>query len=173
MKNFLFFLLTIFVLAACNNEATEETEVEDVDTIATIESSEEELPSTGSYGAEITADNAVPVASLSQSMVGKDSMDIKVQGEIEEVCQKKGCWMTMQLANGDKMRIVFKDYEFFVPKDASGKQAVLQGTAKRKTTSVEDLKHYAEDEGKSAEEIAAITQPKEEIEFVAEGVIIR
>jgi len=34
------------------------------------------------------------------------------------------------------------------------------------------LKHLAEDEGKSQEEIDAITEPKMEYTFVAHGVII-
>jgi hypothetical protein len=38
---------------------------------------------------------------------------------------------------------------------------------------VETLRHYAEDEGKSKEEIAAITEPVTEYTFEAVGVIIR
>ncbi|MCE2790741.1 MAG: DUF4920 domain-containing protein [Saprospiraceae bacterium] len=48
----------------------------------------------------------------------------------------------------------------------------MLGKAYRETTSVEDLKHFAEDEGKSAEEIAAITEPKTELKFMASGVMI-
>jgi hypothetical protein len=37
---------------------------------------------------------------------------------------------------------------------------------------VDDLKHFAEDEGKTPEEIAKITEPKEELKFLASGVKI-
>jgi hypothetical protein len=49
---------------------------------------------------------------------------------------------------------------------------VLDGVAKVTTTSVEELKHYAEDGGKSKEEIEKITEPKKEIEFTAKGVLV-
>jgi hypothetical protein len=42
-----------------------------------------------------------------------------------------------------------------------------------KTTSVAELQHYAEDAGKSKEEIAKITEPKLELTFVADGVIVK
>jgi hypothetical protein len=38
------------------------------------------------------------------------------------------------------------------------------------TTTVEELKHFAEDDGKSKEEIEKITEPKIEMVFEASGV---
>jgi hypothetical protein len=81
----------------------------------------------------------------------------------------------MDLKSGDSstLRVTFKDYGFFVPKDAAGKQAVVQGIAKIEETSVADLKEYAKDAGKSTEEIEAIKEPKKELVFEATGVIIK
>ena len=39
-------------------------------------------------------------------------------------------------------------------------------------TSVDELKHLAEDAGKSEAEIAKITEPKKEFKFLADGVVI-
>ncbi|KAF5299905.1 hypothetical protein FQR65_LT19429 [Abscondita terminalis] len=50
---------------------------------------------------------------------------------------------------------------------------VVEGKAKLKTSSVAWQKHYAEDMGKSKEEIAKITKPKESITIVADGVIVK
>ena len=62
---------------------------------------------------------------------------------------------------------------FFVPKEGmGGNQAIIEGVVKRTITDVETQKHYAEDAGKSVEEIAGITAPKEELTFEASGVII-
>jgi hypothetical protein len=47
---------------------------------------------------------------------------------------------------------------------------VLDGTAERKVTSVDEQKHYAEDAKNLKSEIDAITTPKEEIRFVANGI---
>lgn len=49
---------------------------------------------------------------------------------------------------------------------------MLEGDAKRKQLSVAQLKHYAEDAGKPAEEIAKITEPKTDINIIADGVIV-
>jgi hypothetical protein len=49
----------------------------------------------------------------------------------------------------------------------------MRGTASINVTSVEELRHYAEDAKKSKEEIEKITEPKSELVFEADGVIIK
>lgn len=131
-----------------------------------------ELPSTGSYGAEITKKKAMSATSLADKMQDKDTLDVKVKGTIVEVCQNKGCWMTLDMGGGETLRVKFKDYAFFVPKDAAGKTAWVEGAAKNDIVSVNQLRHIAEDAGKSETEINAITEPKAGITLVASGVII-
>ncbi len=126
-----------------------------------------------SYGATISTDEAIALTSLDEQVQGKDSVMLTLKGTIEQTCAKKGCWMTVQDENGIATRVTFKDYGFFVPTEgAEGKDVVFSGVAKRKITDVSTLRHFAEDAGKSLEEINAITEPKEEIEFVASGVVI-
>jgi len=128
---------------------------------------------TNAYGETISTDGALALASLNEQVAGKDSIQLTLKGTIEKTCAKKGCWMTVQDENGVATRITFKDYGFFVPTEgADGKEVVFSGVAKRKITDVATLRHFAEDDGKSEEEINAITEPKEEIEFVASGVVI-
>ncbi|MBK8442643.1 MAG: DUF4920 domain-containing protein [Sphingobacteriales bacterium] len=124
------------------------------------------------FGKNISSEQAITMGDLSQQIQGTKQVNAKVRGKVAEVCQAKGCWMTIENTAGDPMRVTFKDYAFFVPKDLSGKSVVFEGIAKYDTTSVDDLRHYAEDEGKAAEEIAQITQPKVEVVFEAEGVVI-
>jgi hypothetical protein len=127
------------------------------------------------FGAAVNAEGAISYDDLVTQMVGKDSMPAKVTAKVGEVCQAKGCWMTLLSAKGDapEMRVTFKDYGFFVPKDLGGKEVVIEGFAYMETTSVEDLRHYAEDAGKSKEEIEAIKEPKRELAFEATGVVIK
>ena len=103
---------------------------------------------------------------------GKDSLQTQIVGEIKEVCQAKGCWMKVQLESDDEVFVRFKDYGFFVPKDAAGKKVVMNGAAFYEEMSVEDQKHYAEDEGVSEDEFAQITAPKKTLRFEADGVLI-
>jgi Domain of unknown function (DUF4920) len=124
------------------------------------------------YGAKTTKKGAVEVAVLKQQLDETSSFTGKVKGKITSVCEKKGCWMKLKQENGEDIRITFKDYGFFMPQDIVGKKVVLDGVAKMTVTSVADLQHYAEDAGKSKEEIAKITQPKKEVEFIAKGVLV-
>jgi hypothetical protein len=125
------------------------------------------------YGEKISEKNVLPTAELLKKTETKDEVNAKISGVVESVCQVKGCWMKVKLDNGQVMRVTFKDYAFFVPKDISGKTVVLDGIAKVKTTSVADLQHYAEDAGKSKTEIASITKPEKALGFVANGVIVK
>jgi len=128
---------------------------------------------TNTYGESISTDGALALANLSTQVADKDSVSLTLKGTIEQTCAKKGCWMTVKDENGVATRITFKDYGFFVPTEgAEGKEVVFSGVAKKKITDVATLRHFAEDAGKSKEEIDAITEPKEEIEFVANGVVI-
>lgn len=126
------------------------------------------------FGAIITGDNAIPYDQVMAKMSTTDSLNMKVRGKVSEVCQKKGCWMTLisEQPGQPEMRVTFKDYAFFMPKDLSGKHVVVDGYAYVETTSVDILRHYAEDAGKTKEEIAAITEPKREVSFEASGVLI-
>lgn len=161
------FILPLAILAfACGN--TEKPAAEDTSNVEETMAPEITM---AYFGAEITPDAALEAAEIGQQLAGKDSVRLKVSGNIEKVCQMKGCWMTMKSGEQD-MHVTFKDYGFFVPKDAMGNKAIIEGYAYVDTMDVETLKHYAEDEGKSEEEIAMITEPEIKLSFVADGVII-
>ena len=162
MKNLICVAMVLTIAtSACGQKTSSEKEIS------------MEMPSEiGHYGEEITKEGAVAVADLAGMMQKADSVDVKVTGEIAEVCQAKGCWMTMDLGDGELMRIKFKDYGFFVPKDSHGKQAVIAGKAKKEVISVATQRHFAEDAGKSKEEIEAITDDEVGYTFLAHGVII-
>lgn len=124
------------------------------------------------FGDKINADGALSVSEFKEKMKSSDSLNVKFKAVINEACQKKGCWMNVDLGNGETMMVRFKDYGFFVPKDCNGKTAVMEGVAFKETVSVEMLQHYAEDAGKSKEDIAKITKPETKISFEANGVLI-
>ena len=77
-------------------------------------------------------------------------------------------------ADEDTMMVRFKDYGFFVPKEGvDGKHVIVNGEAFYDTLTVDLLRHYAEDAGRTEEEILAITEPEYVITFTADGVIIQ
>jgi len=96
---------------------------------------------------------------------------VSVVGIISEVCTTKGCWMTIK--DGDReVRISFMDYGFFVPMNAAGRKVILSGWGQKTVLEVELAQHFAKDAGKSAEEIAAITEPSDVYEIIATSVYI-
>lgn len=125
------------------------------------------------YGAKIDEKDAITMEQLVAKMESATELEVKVIGKVSNVCQTKGCWMTLEKGDGSTMRVSFTDYGFFMPKNIAGKTVVIQGRAKIETTTVEELRHYAEDAKKSKEEIAKITEPEKDLAFEADGVIVK
>lgn len=124
-------------------------------------------------GKKINEKGAIPASSLLEAMGDKKEMKTKIEAEIITCCQKKGCWVQVDIGNDELMRVTFKDYGFFMPLDCPGRTAIMEGKAYYETVSVDMVRHYAEDAGKSAEEIAAITEPEYKLTFEATGVILK
>ncbi len=160
MKKLIFAASTL-LLFACSNQEQPEQVTENVEVIIT------------KHGEEITEEGALTAAEFLAQLQGKDSLETKMMAPISEVCAKKGCWMTLDLGNDLQMRVTFKDYGFFMPKDAAGRMAFIQGVGRIDTTSVEELKHYLKDAEASQEEIDAVTEPEISYSFEAVGVIIK
>ncbi|MEP7239137.1 MAG: DUF4920 domain-containing protein [Ferruginibacter sp.] len=123
------------------------------------------------FGVKTSADGSIPADDLVAKLQSTTTLDIKVTGKVQEVCKMEGCWLRMETADGS-MLIKMKDHKFLVPLSMNGKTIVAEGVATLKETSVEMLKHYAEDAGKSKEEIAAIKEPKKEITIEAKGILV-
>ena len=123
------------------------------------------------FGKKTTVEGAITASELPAKLTGADAVEVKVTGKVSEVCKAEGCWLRMETANGN-MLIKMKDHAFMVPLELNGKSIVIAGTAAMKETSVEMLRHYAEDAGKTKEEIAAITAPKKEIIVQAKGILV-
>jgi hypothetical protein len=128
------------------------------------------------FGDKIAADKALNPAQMLKkykSLKAGDTLNVKFASKVHEVCKKKGCWMSMELPDGKESFVKFKDYAFFVPKNADNSEAIVSGKAFVDVVSVAELQHYAKDGGKSQEEIEKITEPKITYAFMADGVLIK
>jgi hypothetical protein len=137
----------------------------------------EEKVSYAKFGDSITAEGAITGAELLEKYKtlkdSTDTLNVKVISKIKEVCQKKGCWMNLELSGKEVAFVKFKDYGFFVPKNASGSEVIANGKAFVNIISIDELKHYAKDEGKSQASIDSITKPEITYSFLADGVLIK
>lgn len=168
MKQIFLAVAVSLAVISCKREVREEVKTE----VEVADASQYE-----SFGAEISPEGAVSPEEMLKKydeMAVGDSVEIAFKGKVNSVCQAKGCWMKLDLGQPEKESFVkFKDYKFFVPMDAAEADAIIKGWAYKSETSVDELKHYAKDAGKSEEEIAAITAPKTEYTFMADGVLLK
>jgi hypothetical protein len=164
MQSKIIILFSILILTGCNQKSKESSQ----EATAGGESKFE------SFGAATDSIGAFPVADVIMQLKTNDSIVCKVSGFVTGVCQTKGCWMVLSNDPSDTTGIFvkFKDYGFFMPMDLAGSKIIANGYAYKEVTSVDELRHYAEDEGKSEEEIATILEPAEEMKFMADGVIV-
>ncbi len=161
-----FCLITLFVFTACKEEKKANKEVETPKQEITY----------ASFGDKISSEKAL----TSEEMLAKfntlkagDTVNVKFASNIKEVCTKKGCWMKLPLGTEKETMVRFKDYGFFMPLDSKDSEVIVEGKAYVTETSVNDLRHYAEDAGKTKEEIALITESKREFAFEAHGVLMK
>ncbi len=80
-----------------------------------------------SFGTAITETNQVALTSIAQTPADYANKVVKTTGTIKAVCQTAGCWMEIQ-DETSRAHIKMSGHSFYVPKDASGRRAVVQGT---------------------------------------------
>jgi len=163
MKRIIFVLVCATALVSCGSKKGGDSKTDQDSTKTSYQY----------FGDTINEDKAIPGSDLLGMMSDKDSTNVKFTATISEVCQKKGCWMDVDLGGGELLTVRFKDYSFFMPKDAAGRTAVLDGYCYKTVETVEWLKHKAKDAGKDQAAIDSITQPDTTYAFEASGVIIK
>ena len=166
IKNVILVAISLLFLVSCKNEKAKNNE-------KTVE--KEEIAYL-SFGDKISDENVLTKEQMLEKykdLKEGDTINVKFASKINEVCKAKGCWMNLDLDNETTSFVKFKDYGFFLPLNADGREVIVNGKAFVKTTPIEELRHFAEDAGKSDEEIAAITEPKYTLSFEADGVLMK
>ena len=129
-----------------------------------------------SFGEKITDENVISkelAAERFTSLKEGDTINLKFASNINEVCKSKGCWMKLDLGKEKESMVRFKDYGFFVPLDADNKEVIVNGRAYVTKISVDQLKHYAKDGGKTETEITKIIEPEFTYAFEADGILMK
>lgn len=165
MRKLILMFAALLLMAGCNNSKKNET--------ALVETENQEV-TYQSFGDEIDDKGAMSKSEIQEkykSLKAGDTVAVKFKSEVKEVCQSKGCWMRMDMGEEEAM-VKFKDYGFFMPKDIAGQEVIVEGVAYIEEVSVDEQRHYAEDAGKTPDEIAEITEPKRTLSFTSNGVLI-
>jgi hypothetical protein len=155
MKKIILSALLFISLAAAAQETHEKEKVQAAKGVVYGKVSKDKLP--------------VSVDELKNKLVD-NQFEGQVTGKVVEVCKAEGCWIQLQKADGSKMMVRAKDHAFLMPENIVGKTVMIEGAATVKEVSEDMRKHYAEDAGKSKEEIASIKGSEKDIQFNAKGV---
>ena len=166
MKRFFLLIAITAFTFSCENSTKKNTEI--------TEESQEIAMNYESFGDEITDAKAMSMDEMINkfaSLKPGDTVPVKFKTEVKAVCASKGCWMRLDMGEEEAM-VKFKDYGFFMPKDIAGDNVIVEGLAFVEEMSVEEQRHYAEDAGKSKEEIKTITEPKRTLSVTSNGVLL-
>lgn len=84
------------------------------------------------FGSDFDQADSIPVQQMAASPADYLGEPVKVTGTIVQVCQGRGCWMTLQVSDAQLVRIVMprdedNEYLFTLAKDISGRRAIVQG----------------------------------------------
>lgn len=112
----------------------------------------------------------ISFSDLMSSSADLNGKMVLVKGDVSEVCQKMGCWMTM--SDGTNSVRVKTLHEFFLPKDVAGRNAVVIGTFNITEISEEDAKHYNEESKNPAQKTEDIKGSQKAYEIDALGIKI-
>jgi len=163
MKTKLFFsLFALFLLGACGTNSA-------------LDLSGNKVNLSKSYGPiKVDPSKAISSAQMWKMFESNNfkTTEITVYSPLQSICLKAGCWVTIDGGNNKSLMVRFKDHFTIPPVTPSGTNAFMHGIVYMDTISVEMLQHFAEDAGKSKEEIEKITAPKFEMNFRADGITL-
>ncbi len=126
-------------------------------------------------GGALSKDAAIVPVSVALKQADLAGKTVKIQGKVESVCQKKGCWFVIVGDKPeDKIRITAKDYGFFVPKAAAGRTAVIEGQLEVKELDVKTAQHLEDERVMGgAEQPKKIEAPQKEFSIEASALEMR
>jgi hypothetical protein len=121
-------------------------------------------------GAAVGAAKKVSLAKAMKNPGKYASQPILVEGIIVRSCKAEGCWMELAPSkDASAVRIKMKDHAFFVPLDAAGLRARVEGVISVKTLSKKEVDHLINDDGAKFDKINA-DGTVTEVSFEATGV---
>lgn len=123
----------------------------------------------GHFGAVFALKDNKPLSQVLASAKAGLKDPVQVTGEVESVCQKKGCWLVVKDGEA-QARVLMKDHAFTIPMDTKGKPVVVEGTIEARTFNEAQVKHLEKDAGKDP---AAVSGERTEYVLTATAVELK
>ncbi len=130
------------------------------------------------YGKPLTGTETTEIGYLLEhgdKLVGKT---VRVEGLVNGVCEKRGCWMTIASTKEEfkEIRIKVEDGVIVFPMKAKGRHATAEGVLAKIEMSLEQTvayqKHHAEEHGEEFD-AASVTEPLTYFQIQGSGAVIQ
>lgn len=126
-----------------------------------------ETPDAGSFGAALRLSEPTALGKVLEAPDRYTQTPILLRGRLTDLCQKKGCWTVLQ--DGDAVvRVRFADYGFFLPQEALGRTALVEGVTSIRELSEREARHLAAESREG--DATGIRGPQREVGIIATGV---
>jgi len=130
------------------------------------------------YGEPLTGKDTVPIHQLLENPDSYLGEVVRVEGLVTNVCEKRGCWMS--LASDDtefeEIRIKVDDGVIVFPMEAKGRRAIAEGVLTKIEMTLEETvaykKHHAEEHNEEFDP-ASVTEPLVFYQIKGTGAVIR
>lgn len=117
------------------------------------------------FGAPMVGDRApVALSAVINDPEAYTGQVVRTEGEISAVCQAMGCWMELRDEQARAVRVPMAGHSFFVPRDVSGRRALVEGPLRVRPLSAAEREHLAA-EGATATDVG--------LELSATSVVVR
>ena len=127
-------------------------------------------------GEPVDVAEVTPIADILAAPGDYEGKTVKVEGEVDGVCTRMGCWMDIGDEAGNHIRIKVQDGVIVFPGDSVGKKACAQGTVTIQEMTREQYvawqKHLAEEGGKPFDEAAVGEGPFTTVQIAGTGADI-
>ncbi|MBX3246947.1 MAG: DUF4920 domain-containing protein [Myxococcales bacterium] len=115
------------------------------------------------FGEPLSDAPVIALATLAADPASFAGQTVKTEGEVTQVCQRMGCWMEMRAEDAPTVRVPMAGHAFFLPRDAAGRRATVEGQLVLRELS-DDEREHLESEGAEAAATA--------LQLTATGVVL-
>jgi len=125
------------------------------------------------FGEPVTEPEAITTDQLVERLDAELSFDVTVKGTISDACRSEGCWLEISSTAGTPVFVTYKNEAFTLPLGITGRTAIIKGRAFVDSTTVEEQRAEAKEEGLSDDEIMAIQETVYSLALEATGVELK
>ena len=127
------------------------------------------------YGEKLTLTELTPVSAILETPADYLGRKVLVQGQVVEVCEKKGCWMDLDTGE-QEIQVKVEDDVIIFPVSAKGKTALVEGTVEEQDMTAAQgfaAEAHRAEEQKLPFDSTHVFQPRKSYRIMGSGALIR